>query len=66
MFIFLIWLDDIIFSNLTKNVLKTFKLEKEFKIFILAASNMIFLTKSNHTFLSTNGLFAQITFPCLL
>ena len=50
-FIYIFWSIDIIFSNLTKNALKIFKLEKiVLNKFILVAPNMIFEQKTIITF----------------
>ena len=64
--IFLFWSDDIVFSFLTKNALKIFKLEKEFKILKISCPKYDFMTKNSFNFFSMNDLYTKITFPCLL
>ena len=52
-FIYLFWSIYNIFSNLTKNAPKTFKLEKEFKRIFFSCPKYDFLTKNNYKFFST-------------
>ena len=63
---FLFYLANNIFRNLTKNALTYFKLEKSLKYFFFSCSKYDFLIRNCYNSFSTNDLFAEITFPCLL
>ena len=61
----LFWSVDTISSILTKNALKKILMEKKFNFF-KSCPKYDFWTKNNYNCFSTNDLFAQIAFPCLL
>ena len=50
MFIFMFLSINTIFSNLTKNVVKIFKLEKKFRIIFFSCPPYDFLTENNYNF----------------
>ena len=62
MCIFLFCSADIIFSTLTKNTRKKFKLKKRLEIKNFLAAPVLFLTKIVYNLFFINHFFAQITF----